>query len=106
MDENGTKYVSWDVHNEFTKRMDDGLNRHEDRISALERGLQEVSKITVNVERLATQIETLTKEIVRQGEKLENIEQKPAKRWDVVVTGLLSAVVGAIGAALMSGLIK
>lgn len=106
MENDASKYVTWDVHNEFAKRIDEGIDRHEDRITALERGLQEVSKITVNVERLATQIEILTKEIVKQGDRLEEIEKKPAKRWDVVITGALSAIVGALMAAAMSGLIK
>ena len=106
MDNDGGKYVTWDVHKEFSKRMDETNERHEERLMNLEIGLKEVNKITLSVERLVSQIETLTKEISKQGERLEEIEKKPAKRWDVVITGALSAIVGALMAAAMSGFIK
>ena len=106
MDEKGCKYLTWDTYEEFARRIDDTNERQEIRISALERGLQEISKITVNVERLATNMETFGKELSKQGERLERIEEKPTKRWDAVITGVIGAVVGALGAAVMSGLIK
>lgn len=105
-DESLTRYVTWDAHNEFAKRMDDTNERQEVRISALERGLMEVNKITLSVERLATNMESFSKELSKQGERLERIEEKPTKRWDAVITGVIGAIVGALGAALMSGLIK
>ena len=101
-----SEFVTIEVHKEFAQRVDDENKRQNIRLDALERGLQEIGKITINVERLATQMETLTKEISKQGERLEGIEQKPAKRWDVVITGAISAIVGALMAAMMTGLIK
>jgi len=105
-DENTTRYVTWDVHKSEMRRIDEENERQNERLSALERGLQEIGKITVNVEKLATNIETMTEELKRQGTRLTEIESKPTKRWDAVITGVIGAVVGALGAALMSGLIK
>lgn len=101
-----TKYVTWDVHNEFSHRIDDENKRQNVRLEALERGLQEVSKITVEVSRIATSVEQMVKELEKQGTRLDEIEKKPAKRWDVVITGAISAIVGAIIAALLSGVIQ
>ena len=101
-----SEFVTIEVHKEFAQRVDDENKRQNIRLDALERGLQEIGKITINVERLATQMETLTKEISKQGERLEGIEQKPAKRWDVVITGAISAIVGALMSAMMTGLVK
>lgn len=100
-----SKYVTVEVHNEFAKRIDDTNSRQEIRIEALERGLQEVNKISLSVERLATNMETFGKELTKQGERLERIEEKPTKRWDAVITGLIGAIIGALGAALMNGVI-
>lgn len=100
------QYVTQAVHNEFARRIDEENERQNIRLSALEVGLREVGKITVNVERLAVSMEQMITEQKKQGERLNEIEKKPAKRWDVVVTGALSAIVGALMAALMSGLIN
>ena len=98
-------YVTVAVHNEFARRIDEENERQNIRLTALEKGLQEVSRITVNVERLAVSMEQMTEEQRKQGERLNEIEKKPAKRWDVVVTGAISAIVGALMAALLSGAI-
>lgn len=96
-------YVTLAVHNEFARRIDEENDRQNVRLTALEKGLQEVSKITVEVSRLATSMEQMVKELEKQGSRLDEIEKKPAKRWDVVVTGAISAIVGALMAALLTG---
>ena len=45
----------------------------------------------------------MTEEISKQGERLENIESKPGKRWETLVGGILGAVAGAIGTAIAAG---
>ena len=97
------QYVTQAVHNEFARRIDEENERQNIRLTALERGLQEVSKITVNVERLAVSMEQMASEQKKQGDRLDEIEKKPAKRWDVVITGAISAIVGALMAAALSG---
>lgn len=106
MSEMDDKYVPWSVHSEFAKRIDDENERQNDRISALERGLQEVSKITLSVERLAANIEAMTQELKRQGSRLDEIEQKPVKRWDSVVSGIISGIIGILIGLISAGLIK
>jgi hypothetical protein len=100
------EYLLKAVHDEFANRMIEEDRRQNARLDALERGLQEIGKITANVEVLAANISAMTAEIKRQGERIESIEEKPVKRWDAVVTGIIGAIVGALGAALMSGVIK
>lgn len=100
------EYVTVAVHNEFARRMDDANKTLDTRVTALERGLQEISRITVNVERLATSVEQMAAELSKQGDRLDEIEKRPAKRWDVVITGAISAIVGALMAAALGGLIQ
>ena len=100
------EYVTKELHDESIRRIDDENDRQNARLSALEQGLKEVNKITVSIERLTANIETMTDEIKKQGVRLDEIEKKPAKRWDVVITGALSAIVGALMAAMMTGLVK
>lgn len=99
------KYVTMDVHNEFARRMDEANKVLDTRVAALERGLQGVSKMALNIERLTTSVEQMTAELTKYGTRLENLEQKPAKRWDAVVTGIIGAVVGALVGAVLAGAI-
>lgn len=70
------------------------------RMDNLEKLTESVNKLAISVERLTqqqatteTQVETLTGEV-------NDIREKPAKRWDTVVTAIISALVGA-GIALL-----
>lgn len=100
-----TKYVTWDVHNEFAHRIDDENSRQNKRLESLEIAVKEMTRLTVAVEKMAVSIESMAAEQKRQGERLTAIEEKPVKRWDAVVMGIIGAVVGAIGAAIASGFI-
>lgn len=100
------KYVTVDVHAEFARRVDDENDRQNVRIDALEKGLREIGKITVNVEVLATNIQAMTDEIKKQGARLEAIEQKPAKRWDAVVGAIITGIVGVLLGLISAGILK
>ena len=55
---------------------------------------------------MTVSIQSMTSEIEKQGKRLESIEEKPAKKWDALIFGILGAIAAAIGAAIMSGLIR
>ena len=112
MGEEQTKYLTWDAHNSYVEkvnsefaRRDDENERQNARISELETTVKQIQELVSSVKVLAVQMENMAKEQAKQGARLEAIEQKPTKRWDAVVTGLIGAIVGALGAALMTGLI-
>lgn len=70
------------------------------RMDNLEKLTESVNKLAISVERLTaqqataeTQIETLTGEV-------NEIREQPAKRWELVVGAVISALVGA-GIALL-----
>ena len=100
-----TKYVTWDVHSEFTKRVEDENDRQNHRIQALEEAVHEISRLTASVEKMAVSMEYMATEQKKQGDRLDEIEKKPAKHWEAVVTGILAAIVGALGTAIASGII-
>lgn len=89
-----SEFVTKEVHDEFARRIDEENNRQNLRLDSLEKGIQGVIAISVNVERLATNIEQMTKVLNNQGERLKAIEEKPAKKWETVVTAIISVAVG------------
>ena len=100
------QYLLKSVHEEFAKRIDEENDRQNARLSALERGLIEINKITVQIERLTANIETMTTEIKKQGARLDEIEEKPAKRWDTIVGAVITGVVGILIGLISAGVLK
>lgn len=101
-----SEFVTKEAHDEFAKRIESENKMQDQRITALEDGLKNIVQISINVEKLATNVETMTKAIEQQGRRLANLEEKPGKRWDLVVTGIISAVVSFLITAALTGLFK
>ena len=100
------QYLLKSVHEEFARRIDEENDRQNARLTALEKGLLEVNKITVQIERLTANIETLTASIKDQSGRLDNLEEKPAKRWDSLITAVITGIVGIIIGLISAGVIK
>ena len=73
------------------------------RMDNLEKLTESVNKLAISVERLTaqqsvtdTQIETLTGDV-------NELKEKPGKRWDLVVTGVITAIIGAAITLLIKG---
>ena len=101
-----SEYVSIDVHNEFARRIEDENDRQNHRLEALEEAVREMTRLTVAVEKMAVSIEGMAAEQKRQGERLTAIEEKPAKRWDAVISAVISGVVGLLIGLMSAGIIK
>lgn len=100
------EYVTKAVHEEFAKRIDEENNRQNHRISVLETGQAQISELVSSVKVLAVNMETMSKELQKQGERLNEIEGKPAKRWDAVIACIITAVVSFIVSAMLTGMLK
>ena len=100
-------------HEEFARRMEsenarikDENDRQNKRIGVVEESVKEFNKLAMQIERIAVSIQQMTEELSKQGARLEQIESKPAKRWDALIGGIIGAVAAAVGAAIMAGIIK
>jgi uncharacterized protein YaaN involved in tellurite resistance len=100
-------------HEEFARRMEsenarikDENDRQNKRIGVVEESVKEFNKLAMQIERIAVSIQQMTEELSKQGARLEQIESKPAKRWDALIGGIIGAAAAAVGAAIMAGIIK
>lgn len=99
-------YIGRDEHREFVKRMEDEHERQNKRIGILEDTVKQQVTLTISVEKLATSIDQMVQEQKRQGERLEELEKIPVKNWNTVKASILSAIGGAIGAAIIGSIIQ
>lgn len=70
------------------------------RMDNLEKLTESVNKLAISVERLTQQQATTETQVETLSDEMNEIRDKPAKRWDTVVTAIISALVGA-GIALL-----
>lgn len=101
-----SEFVTVEVHTEFAKRIEEENGRQNHRLNDLEATVKEISRLTVSVEKLAVSMSTMADELKRQGERLTAIEEKPAKRWDTVISGIISGVIGILIGLMSAGIIK
>lgn len=103
MSESG--YVMDKVFQETTKRFDEENRRQNERIQSLETNYAIVQQLSIHMERLATNMEVMAKELSKQGSKLNELEMKPAKRWELIVTGIITAGIGTLVGFIANGVL-
>lgn len=96
-------YVTKEVHDEFCKRIEDENARQNHRISELEGKCGQITELITSVKVLATNMEQMAKEQAKQGERLEAIEEKPAKRWETIVNTVITTLLGLCIGYLLNG---
>lgn len=95
-------YVTRAVHDEFARRVDEENSRQNKRIEIIEVKQSQISELVVSVKVLAANVENIAKEINEQGLRLKEIEEKPTKRWEQLVGYVISALVTAFIAYLLT----
>lgn len=88
-------YVSKAVHDEFAKRIEEENTRQNHRINNLESAINQLSELITSVKILAVNVENIANEISEQGNRLKEIEGKPAKRWETVIGCIITAIITA-----------
>lgn len=100
------EFITKELHAKDIERIDDENHRQNKRIDKLEDEVKQISELVAAVKVLATNVETMGKEIAKQGARLEKIEEKPAQRWDTIVTGVITGIVGILIGLASSGILK
>lgn len=83
------------------------LTRHSERIENLSKRMNDLEKLTESVQSMAISLERVTNKLTATEERVnhiandvDQIKEKPAKRWDLIITTVISGLVGA-GIALL-----
>lgn len=77
--------------------------RNEGRIKKLESENNVLHQLATSVAVMAEQLKAMNTSVGTLTEKVEDIEGRPAKRWEGLVDNLLSALAGAFIAWLIAG---
>ena len=101
-----SEWVSSEVFAETMRRIDAEDNRQNSRLSELETSQKQILELITSVKVLANNMEQMAKEQIKQGVRLQAIEEKPSKRWETVVACIITGLIGAVISAVVSGLVK
>lgn len=84
-------------------QLDERVVRQDEQIKTVFKKVDEIGDMVESVHKLATSMEILTREQQSTQKKIDNltheveeIKEKPGKRWDTVVTVALTAIVTAV----------
>lgn len=101
-----SEWVSSEAFAETMRRIDAEDSRQNTRLTELEIAQKQISELITSVKVLANNMETMAKEQMKQGVRLQAIEEKPGKRWETVIACIITGLVGAAVSAVVSGLVK
>ena len=94
-------YITRCEHDEFAKRLMEEDKRQNARIELLEKAIENNKTLVLSVEKLAINMDSMYKELHRQGERLDTLEKKPIKSINTFASAILSTLGGAIGTAIV-----
>lgn len=99
------EFLTVELHNEFVKRIEEADKRQDHRITELEQNFKVVQDLVISTRELAMSMEAMAKELEKQGSCLRELEFKPVKRWELVVTSVITGIIGALLGMMMKGLL-
>lgn len=81
---------------EFEKELIEKVAHVEESTKSAHKRLDSLETLTKSVYALAESIKTMQGEITDVSGRLKTIEEKPAKRWDLIITSTITTVVGIV----------
>lgn len=83
-------------HEEFCRRIDEENKRQDKRIEILETATKRLDGLNSSIEKLALNMESMLKEQMKQGKRLEILESRDGEMWRKAVSYAVTAVVGIV----------
>lgn len=83
-------------HEEAMLRLDAENSRQNARIGELEEQQKQMTSLTVSVEKLAVNMESMLRELSAQGNRLKELENRDGEMWRKVVGCVITTLAGAI----------
>ena len=74
------------------------------RMSIIEEQSQAINSLALSVKELAINMKIMNEKQEEQGKRLTELESKPGKRWEQVVSLIITTIVGAVLGYLLSRL--
>lgn len=81
---------------EFKIDLTEKVAHIEESVKSAHKRIDGIDALTKSVYELASSIKTMQHDITEMSGRLKTIEDKPAKRWDLIVSTIITTFVGAV----------
>lgn len=92
------EYLTKGEHNEYKESQNKENNRINKRLELLENTVRQINDLTLSVQKLANNMESMLNKQTEQGQRLEDLEGRDGEKWRnvsmYVITTLIGAVIG------------
>ena len=78
------------------------LTALESSCSILQKRVDHVELLVESVQKMTVEMQHMREDLNRMAAELTDMENKPAKRWETIVSALLGALAGGLGTMLLS----
>lgn len=99
------EYLRIDVHDEFAARIEAEEKRQNARLEKLENIMDEIHEQTISIKTMAASIDTMSNELKRHSDRLDQLEAEPANKWRRLTDGIIGAIAGLIGSGVIYAII-
>lgn len=90
------EYLTKGEHNEYKESQDKENKRINKRLEVLENTVRQINDLTLSVQKLATNMESMLNKQTEQGKRLEELEGRDGEKWRNVSMYVLTALIGAV----------
>ncbi len=92
------EYLTKGEHREYKESQDKENSRINKRLELLENTVNQINDLTLSVQKLANNMESMLNKQTEQGKRLEDLEGRDGEKWRnvsmYVITTLIGAVIG------------
>lgn len=99
------EFLRIDVHDEFAARIEAEEKRQNARLEKLENIMDEIHEQTISIKTMAASIDTMSNELKRHSDRLDQLEAEPANKWRRLTDGIIGAIAGLIGSGIIYAII-
>lgn len=96
-------YITRLEFEERGKRIDDENNRQNHRLDRLEKMSDQLTDMAASIKAMVVTMQSMQREQERQGERLDDIEKKPADNWNQLIYTVVAMIATAAVTLLLKG---
>ena len=89
-------YIDRHEFDQYSQRMEDEHARQNHRITELEKISAQNNQLLLSVNKLATSMENMQKELTKQGGRLEVLESRDGEKWRNTIADIIKVLIGAV----------
>ena len=95
-------YLDRHEFDQYSQRMEDEHARQNHRITELEKISAQNNQLLLSVNKLATSMEYMQKELTKQGGRLEILESRDGEKWRNTISDIIKVLIGAVVTFLLT----